>query len=115
MPSPIGPWNLQGDFLDGTLSIDTIDPTGNLTQVTLDGENLLGFWDEDAQKLTFLRTNSPPNAPATPEFLARLIVFTGYLISNEAGALAFAGSYQSLQGSGATAHRSVFGWYALPQ
>jgi hypothetical protein len=115
MPSPIGTWNLQGDFLDGTLIIETIDATGNLTQVTLDGEQLLGFWNEDAQKLTFLRTNSPPNSQATPEFLARLIVFTGYLISNEAGSLAFAGTYQSFQGSGATSGRSVFGWYALPQ
>lgn len=113
MPSPLGTWNLQGDWLDGTLIIDSLDVNGNFTNVTLDGEKLIGLWDDASQKLTFLRTNSP--IPVTFENLTRLIVFTGYLLSDEAGNLAFAGTYQSFQGSGATSQRSIFGWYALPQ
>ena len=113
MPSPLGTWNLQGDWLDGTLIIDSLDANGNFTNVTLDGEQLIGLWDDTSQKITFLRTNSP--IPVTFENLNRLIVFTGYLLSDEGGNLTFAGTYQSFQGSGATAGRSTFGWYASPQ
>jgi len=117
VPGPIGTWKLQGDWLDGTLIIESLHDNGNFTNVTLDGEHLLGLWDDASQKITFLRTNTMTNSPVTvtPEYLARLIVFTGYLLSDEAGSLAFAGTYQSFPGSGATSQRSVFGWYALPQ
>ena len=113
MPSPLGTWNLQGDVLDGTLVIDGLDANGNFTNVTLDGEQLIGLWDDTGQKITFLRCNCP--IPVTREYLPGLIVFTGYLLSDEGGNLTFAGTYQSFQGSGATAGRSTFGWYAKPQ
>jgi len=116
MPSPIGTWNIQGDFLHLTLIIAAFDEQGNFSNVTLDLENILGFWDEGSQKITFLRTNPSSNdKTATPEYLSRMMIFTGYLLSDETGSLAFAGTYHAFQGSGATSQRSLFGWYGFLQ
>jgi hypothetical protein len=43
-------------------------------------------------------------------------IYTGYLMqSQDNGSLAFAGSFEAFQGSGAVARRVVYGWYAVPR
>jgi len=67
----------------------------------------IGFWDDAAQKLTFMRIIDANN-PSTFQ------IFTGYRMQSQTdNSLAFAGSFEAFQGTGAVAQRVIYGWYAL--
>ena len=121
MPAPTGTWTINGNGFKGALVL-TPDAQGNLSG-TVFGDQLRGFWDEGAQKITFIRGNNPSNPnnvqiytgflfvsnsplfpapppsppeppPATPDF--RLL--TGY--------------FEAFAGTGGKRQRNLFGWMA---
>lgn len=99
----LGNWEINGNGFKGALAIKQIDAQGNIVGgSTVYDHKLLGFWDEGSRKITFMRV---VNA-ADP---ASLQIYTGYLMGDNA---TLAGSFVGFGGSGATAQRSVFGWFA---
>jgi hypothetical protein len=96
-----GNWKLNANGYPGTLTITAIDTNGNLTSSTAFGNKIIGFWDEDGRKITFIRVMNE-NDPSTFQ------IYTGYLM----GTTTIAGSFEAFQGGGGAAKRSVFGWFA---
>jgi hypothetical protein len=108
---PLGTWeaNAGGDF--GPLQLASVSRQGEL-RGTLSGIEIVGFWNERAQKVTFLRRLNPAD-PSTAQ------LFTGYLFRTAGGlrgvgtaTYTLAGSFEALAGTGATASPAVYGWYA---
>lgn len=109
MVNPRGPWNINGNGYSGLLWIEGVDSQGNLLipSSTVYGQQIIGFWDDSAQKITFMRIIEPEN-PSTFQ------IYTGYLMQSQTDrSLAFAGSFEAFQGTGAVANRVIYGWYAL--
>jgi hypothetical protein len=104
---PTGDWEFNGNGFTGTLKILSIDENGNV-QGSVFGNSIIGFWDEDAQKITFIRITDSKD-PSTLQF------HTGYMFPNEedAGKLyTLTGSFEGFSGTGAKAQRTTYGWYA---
>src|SRR5262249_31609340 len=104
---PVGEWDLNANGFKGILKVAAVDAQGNLN-ATVFGNQVAGFWDEEAKALVFVRP-SDPNNPATFQF------YTGYLFANPGGQFTLAGSFEAFQGSGAIAERPNFGWFAQIQ
>jgi hypothetical protein len=105
-----GTWNVAANGSVGLLVVANIDPNGAISRgSTLFDDPIVGFWDEPAQKLFFMRTNSSGN-PETYQ------VFTGYVMTNRSVPTpTIAGSFEAFAGNGGEAQRTSFGWYAIPQ
>src|SRR5262249_2769822 len=71
---PVGEWDLNANGFKGILKVAAVDAQGNLN-ATVFGNQVAGFWDEEAKALVFVRP-SDPNNPATFQF------YTGYLFAN---------------------------------
>jgi hypothetical protein len=108
MPIPTGDWTINGNGFVGTLSIKSVDGNGRLGagSSVFDGQ-IAGFWDEAAQRLTFTRADKGGSAESAQ-------FYVGYLMKDRAapGTQRLAGSFEGFRGSGATAARSTFGWFA---
>lgn len=107
-----GIWRINANGFEGALNIASVDAQGNL-QGTIFGQQILGFWDEIPQKITFMRV-ATPGQPATYQ------VYIGYLIVNTISPTrhkyALTGYFETFNGAaGGTATRSVFGWFAQQQ
>ena len=105
----IGTWELNANGYTATLEIPNIDATGRLVGATAFGNNIIGFWDEEAKKITFLRPTKADHAGDQ--------VFTGYYFaSGPEGPYKLVnyltGSFEAFEGSGGTANRVLFGWFA---
>jgi hypothetical protein len=104
---PVGDWQFNGNGFEGTLKISAIDVNGNV-QGAVFGNPITGFWDEDAQKITFIRIIDSKN-PSTLQF------HTGYMFSNGEGSgklYTLTGAFEGFAGTGANAQRTTYGWYA---
>jgi hypothetical protein len=108
---PLGSWEINASGDRGQLEIHSVDRQGEL-RGTLYGKAIVGFWDERAQKILFVRLLDPA-VPSTTQ------VYTGYLFRNPGGlrgvgtaTYTLAGSFEAFGGTGATASRAVYGWYA---
>jgi len=108
---PLGNWELNASGDRGSLQILSINSQGEL-RGTLYGKAMVGFWDDRAQKIMFVRLLDPA-VPSTAQ------VYTGYLFRNPGGlrevgtaTYTLAGSFAAFDGTGATAARAVYGWYA---
>src|SRR5438876_926762 len=55
---PRGKWKIDANNFLGELDIQSVDGSGNLVG-TVFNDNFLGFWDETAQKITFMRIIDP--------------------------------------------------------
>lgn len=97
-----GSWSINGNGFSGTFVVGGVDPAGNLTNCSAFGNKVIGFWDEQSRKLTFLRIVTPSD-PGTYQ------VYTGYLMTD---LKTLAGSFVAFSGSGGTAQQPVFGWSA---
>jgi hypothetical protein len=121
MPLQTGKWTANFDGEVTQLQIDSVDNAGHVTGTIGGGYPFSGFWDEDSQHLTFL-VFPRPAVPA----VAKVQIFVGYLFTDPVNLTGSAGSvFFTLTGyiqdftsggfvgsSGATARRSLFGWYA---
>lgn len=107
-PGSIGPWQFQANGTESKLSL-TDDGNGNLSGNVDGSQQVIGFWDADAQRVTFLRicNSSDPTS---------VQVYTGYLSSHRVGidevGYDLLGSYQAFSGSDVNAQKNVFGWSA---
>jgi hypothetical protein len=104
---PRGSWQINGNSFLGILQITSVTPTGVCT-ATVYGQPTVCLWNEAAQRITFIRIINISN-PSTMQ------VFTGYLFRNAAGpdsVYTLAGSFEAFPGTGGTAARNVFGWFA---
>jgi hypothetical protein len=106
----IGLWELNANGHIGSLDIPDIDAAGRLVGATAFGDTIIGFWDEEAKKITFLRPTSAGNHSADQ-------VFTGYYFASGPEAtfksvLYLTGSFEAFEGTGGTANRVLFGWFA---
>jgi hypothetical protein len=117
MALPTGLWQLNGNGFKGDLNIQAVDAQGNLNG-TVYGQQILGFWDEGAQKITFMRIINP-NDPSTFQ------IFTGFMYDSNAPLFGEAGNppnpqnfkilngfFEAFGGTGAVAQRVLYGWMA---
>lgn len=113
LPSQCLSWVFDGNGFGGTLVVN-VDASGNVTGSLSGGsfnENITGFYDNASSKLTFIRI--PPSV--TADTISFVQIYTGYLITPADDfrfTAALAGSFEAFQSTGATASRSVFGWFA---
>lgn len=99
----IGNWKINANGFEGTLAIKEIDSSGNIEGgSTAFSNEIIGFWDEDSRRITFMRVVDKNN-PSSFQ------IYTGYLMNTNT---TIAGSFEAFKGPGATAKRSVFGWFA---
>lgn len=108
---PLGTWEVNASGDRGPLQLVSVSPQGEL-RGTLFGTAIVGFWDERAQQVTFVRVVNPAD-PSTTQ------LFTGYLFRHPGGlrgvgtaTYTLAGSFTALAGTGATAAQAAYGWYA---
>ncbi len=102
----VGDWSIDANGFTGTLRIHSVDSKANVNAEVFENKTS-GFWDEESKTLVFVRIIEPAD-PSTFQ------VFTGYLFANPgtAGSFSLSGSFEAFKGTGATASRSVFGWFA---
>jgi hypothetical protein len=108
---PLGTWEVNASGDRGPLQLVSVSQQGEL-RGTLFGTEIVGFWDERAQKVMFVRLVEPADSSTVQ-------LFTGYLFRTHGGlrgvgtmTYTLAGSFEALAGMGATAARAVYGWYA---
>jgi hypothetical protein len=105
-----GQWELNANGSKGALIIPDIDAAGRLVGATAFGNNIIGFWDEEAKKITFLRPTTAADHSADQ-------VFTGYYFVGGPdtpwkSVIYMTGSFEAFEGTGGTANRVLFGWLA---
>jgi hypothetical protein len=100
-----GIWNINANSFQSDLTINAVNADGTLQATMFGGQQVVGFWDETAQKITFIGTSTDPS---------RLQIYTGYQFDG-APDPTLAGSYEAFAGTGGSAQRSVFGWFAVHQ
>ena len=109
---PLGVWSLNGNGYPGTLNITLVDGAGNVYG-TMYGQPIKGFWSEAAQELVIYRAIGGTTSSTPPEAIQ---IYTGYKfpgsVSNPNGSQRLAGYFEAFAGTGATAPRHRFGWYA---
>jgi hypothetical protein len=107
-PGSLGPWRFMTNGVEGKMTLRD-DGNGNLSGTIDETQQLLGFWDANLQKVTFLRIVDPTDPSA-------IQVYSGYLFSHgepiDIIAFTLTGSYQAFSDSDTTAQRNVFGWNA---
>jgi spore germination protein YaaH len=99
-----GIWNINANGFQSDLTITAVNADGTLQATMFGGQQVVGFWDEPAQKITLIKVESTPIDPS------HLQIYTGYLL--DASEQTLAGSLEAFAGTGGSAQRSVFGWFA---
>ncbi|MCM3340512.1 hypothetical protein M3650_18165 [Paenibacillus sp. MER TA 81-3] len=113
---PVLSFSVVANGYRGLLQIQNIGNDGTVTG-TIFGEPLIGFWDENSLKLTFQRltTSSPtPQNPYQVLNATAIQIYTGYLFTDVTNRSLYtlAGSFEAFHGTGGTASKTVFGWFA---
>jgi hypothetical protein len=114
--SIVGPYTIKANGNTGTLNIYSVDSTGKVTGTitftNTPAQNIVGFYNNATEELTFMRVSSTTD-PASNQ------VFTGYRFcvpkdcSGSSNTIYFAGIFfTESTSSGASAARHVFGWEA---
>jgi len=107
MALPIGTWSIDANGHEGQLEITGVDFNGKLSGNAF-GDSIEGFWNDTAQKITFLRM-PVPDQPNTTQ------IYTGYLFKNRPSLYTkytLTGYFEAFQGGGGSPPRSLFGWLA---
>ena len=106
----IGIWELNANGYTGFLRILTLTLRGAVGAKAF-GDTVIGFWDEDAKKITFLRsTTSGGTIRTTRSTLGTILQAVPRGTFKSVNYLT--GSFEAFEGSGGTANRMVFGWFA---
>jgi hypothetical protein len=113
MTLPVGKWHLVTNGHIGTLEIAGVSNTGEITGIvtvaSLPPAKLdhSAFWNETTQEIKFI-VNSHPDKPETSQF------YVGYLfpLSQQQSKWTLTGYFAAFEGSGGSANRSAFGWFA---
>ena len=121
MPLQRGPWQLDMNGTQGTLTIDSVDApglvTGTLTSGPHPGDSypIIGRWDEAGKRLVF--HTAATDFPLLPGNFS--MAFTGYLFRDSmrmpglTGGVVYTlvGHYLAFSDAGTT-DQHEFGWYA---
>ena len=109
-----GNWDIDGNGSRGVLAIQAVDAQGRLN-ATVYGQRVVGWWDEQDRRITFLRLINP-NDPTSFQS------FSGYAWDeppdpDRPGRTTYylAGSFETYAGAGGTAARPTYGWFARHQ
>ena len=107
---PTGKWTINGNSFLGELNITSVDSQGNLTG-TVYGQQITGFWDGVSNKITFIRV------PTNPSVSSQYQIYTGFMFRDNATdpTYTLTGYFEAFSGTGATAKRVLYGWYARIQ
>ncbi|SRR6266508_4943686 len=103
-------WEINANGAHGALNITSIDAQGRLQGMVF-GQKLVGWWDDEDQRMAFLRIGDP-NDPASCQS------FIGYAwTKGSPGVTTFflAGSFDTYAGGGGSAKRPSYGWFASVQ
>ena len=112
--SPTGVWtaNANGHTGPPPTMVLFVSPDGTVTG-TFHNNPIKGFWSEAAGKLVFFRAIGGNIASTPPDLIQ---IYTAHMFpcsaSAPAGLQCLEGTFQAFAGTGATASRNVFGWYA---
>jgi hypothetical protein len=103
-------WDINGNGGKGNLVINQIDPNDSSLQgVVFDNDAIVGFWDDAAQKITFIRASITGDPEESQ-------IYTGYLFQKQLDGLTtkftLTGYFEAFKKSGGTAQRNLFGWFA---
>lgn len=105
----IGEWTLNANGAEGTLSIPDIDSAGRLVGAKAFGSSVIGFWDDEGKKITFLRPTKASGHSSDQ-------IYTGYWFSTDESATIVSfyltGFFEAFEGTGGKANRTLFGWFA---
>jgi very-short-patch-repair endonuclease len=109
----------DGEFDDISLQINSLETSelndkglilmnsGSLNMKNEPVHPIVGFWDDVSQKITFMRVFDK-NDPSKYQ------IFTGYrFVDGATNYPTLAGSFEGFQGTGATAQRTLYGWYSV--
>jgi hypothetical protein len=102
-------WVINANSVEGNLVINQIDPNDSSLQgVIFDHDAIVGFWDDAAQKISFIRAPNLGNPNQSQSY-------TGYLFQNQDFldiTFTLTGYFEAFKQSGGTAQRNLFGWLA---
>jgi hypothetical protein len=102
-----GNWNIDGNGSHGILAIQGVDAQGRLN-ATVYGQRVVGWWDEEDRRITFLRLIDPHDPTSFQSF-------SGYAWDEQSGPdrdYYLAGSFETYAGAGGTAAKPTYGWFA---
>ena len=111
MPLPTGTWtiDLYGPAGGQGNLVVAVDNEGNLSGSTISGDQVIGFWNESQQTISFTRVQTLPTT---------FQIYTGYLFlvptqTNEIH-YTLAGNFEiySPAGQGGTASANTYQWFA---
>jgi hypothetical protein len=108
---PLGTWEVNAGGDRGPLQLVSVSHQGEL-RGTLFGTEIVGLWNDVAQQLIFVRLLNPVDPSTAPLFTGCRFRTPGGLRGVGTATYTVAGSYTALVGTGATASRAVYGWYA---
>src|SRR5947207_2356143 len=94
-----GIWNINANSFQSDLTINAVNADGTLQATMFGGQQVVGFWDETAQKITFVKVEASPVDPS------HLQIYTGYLFQNDVPGssqtlFTLAGSFEAFAGTG---------------
>jgi hypothetical protein len=107
-----GTWTIDGNGSRGDLIIQGIANDGSLTG-TAYGQEIEGWWDEQAQRISFVRLLNPSDHK-------QIQAFVGYHWRENVGSPSgttfyLAGSFDTFAGAGGKASQPAYGWFAKMQ
>ena len=112
--SPAGVWSANSNGHTGPPSsmVLAVDAAGTVTG-SFHGNPIKGFWSEAASRLVFYRAIGGNIGLTPPD---QIQIYTAHMfpcsVSLPAGRQCLDGTFQAFAGTGATASRNVFGWFA---
>jgi hypothetical protein len=114
MALPLGDWRINANGYTGVLHIAAVNQ-GNVTgTLTFAGEapnqlNNVAFWNDTSKEITFIRVINPAD-PSTFQ------IYTGFFFpqnhTQPNGPSELAGHFEAFRGTGGSANRSLYGWFA---
>jgi hypothetical protein len=110
-PSPAGTWQVSANGFTGTMALQ-VNAAGQVNGFFL-GDPIDGFWDSNSGKIQFFRAIGGNIASTPPQSIQ---VYVGYLLDSPSPiSQPLAGYFEAFSGTGGSAPRSVFGWFATRQ
>src|SRR5438105_146312 len=98
-----GEWTIDANGFLGQLNIVSIDGAGNLSG-TVYGDPIVGFWDDDAKKITFIRVINPLDPLSFQIYTGFFFVDPLFWAGNQGDiSYTLAGYFEAFSGTGATA------------
>jgi hypothetical protein len=106
LPLPSGSWVIIANGISDRLYISGIDGSGNIqTGSTIFGNPITGYYDSTSARINFIRVAGATSAQQ---------IYNGYLFRavSDPASYFLTGEFSAYQGTGGSAKRFEFGWFA---